>query len=254
MTLEKPYTHNYDTAENKYAGHRRTDPRIAEYVHRALGDARTVVNVGAGTGSYEPTDKYVIAVEPSATMRAMRGRRAVPAINGSAENIPLDDKSVDAAMAMVTIHHWADIERGLLELKRVARQRVVIMTFDGDALHEFWNIEYFPEVVAMEKRRYPDTKWVTGILGNVEIVKIPIPLNCVDGFQEAFYGRPEAFLDPSVRKAQSAWGFLTEAEQEPLVQRLADDLSSGAWDRKYGHLRTQPTFTGALRLFISYLD
>jgi SAM-dependent methyltransferase len=180
-----------------------------------------------------------------------RSRHLAPALVGTAEKLPLDDKSVDASMAMVTIHHWADMEKGLLEIKRVTRQRALIMTFDGDALHEFWNIRYFPEVVAMEKRRYPAIDWMTGILGGrCQVQPIPIPLDCVDGFQEAFYGRPEAFLDKEVRKAQSAWGFLSEEQQEVLVEHLAADLRSGNWDKKFGHLRSQPWFPGALRLII----
>jgi SAM-dependent methyltransferase len=243
------YEYDYDKKGSRYAGHRRTDPRIAAYVHTALGNARTVLNVGAGTGSYEPADRYVLAIEPSAVMRAQRPHHLAPALVGSAEKLPLDDKSVDASMAMVTIHHWADMEKGLLEMRRVTRQRILIMTFDGDALHEFWNIDYFPEVVAMEKRRYPAIDWMTGILGgHCEVQPIPIPLDCVDGFQEAFYGRPEAFLDKEVRKAQSAWGFLSEEQQEVAVQLLAADLQSGNWDKKFGHLRSQPYFTGALRL------
>jgi SAM-dependent methyltransferase len=184
-------------------------------------------------------------------MRAQRLRHLPPALVGTAEKLPLDDKTVDASMAMVTIHHWADIEKGLLEMKRVTRQRVLIMTFDGDALHEFWNAGYFPEVVAVEKLRYPAIDWITGLLGGrCEVQSIPIPLDCVDGFQEAFYGRPEAFLDKEIRKAQSAWGFLSEEQQEVFVGRLAADLQSGNWDKQFGHLRSQPYFTGALRLII----
>jgi SAM-dependent methyltransferase len=249
MTTTRPFVFDYDKKGSRYAGHRRTDPRIAAYVHRALGNARTVLNVGAGTGSYEPADRYVLAIEPSATMRAQRADHLPPALVGVAEMLPLDDKAVDASMAMVTLHHWADMEKGLLEMKRVTRHRILIMTFDGNALHEFWNSDYFPEVVAVEKLRYPVINWITGLLGgHCEVQSIPIPLDCVDGFQEAFYGRPEAFLDKEIRKAQSAWGFLSEEQQEILVGRLAADLQSGNWDKKFGHLRSQPWFTGALRL------
>ena len=245
---------DYDQNGGQYASHRRTDPRIARYVHDALGPAATVLNVGAGAGSYEPADRYVIALEPSASMRAQRPADLPPALIGTAESLPLDDKSVDAAMAMVTIHHWKDMEKGLLEMKRVARQRVVIMTFDGDALDSFWNAEYFREVVETERHRYPKIDWIMSSLGgNCSVTPIPIPLDCVDGFQEAFYGRPEAFLDREVRRAQSAWGFFSDAEQEMMVSRLADDLQSGAWDSKYGHLRTQSFFTGALRLITAFV-
>jgi SAM-dependent methyltransferase len=186
---------NYDTPENQYAGHRRTDPRIAAYVHEALGDAQTIVNVGAGAGSYEPLDRYVFALEPSAAMRAQRpaGR---PAIRGIAESIPVDDASVDAAMAMVTIHHWTNMAQGISEMKRVSRKRVVIMTFDPDRLDDFWNAHYFKEVIEVERSRYPTIDTITHLLGGqCRVQPVPIPLDCVDGFQEAFYGRPEAFLD-----------------------------------------------------------
>ncbi len=238
----------------KYGAHRRTDPRIAARVHAALGTARTVLNIGAGTGSYEPPDRYVLAIEPSAAMRSQRPAHLAPAIFGKAESLPLDDKTVDVSMAMVTIHHWIDMRKGLQEMKRVTRQRILVMTFDPDALDRFWNVEYFPEVVATEKRRYPTIDELTSLLGgSCEVQAIPIPLDCVDGFQEAFYGRPEAFLDPRVRRAQSAWGFLTEAQQESAVQQLATALATGAWDKKFGHLRTQASFTGALRLIVAHV-
>lgn len=247
--MNNPYSYDYNRHGPKYANQRRTDPRIARYVHEALGPAASVLNVGAGAGSYEPTDRYVLSLEPSGAMRAQRPASLVPAIIGAAEALPFDDQSIDAVMAMVTIHHWNDIKKGLQEIKRVARQRAVVMTFDGDALDTFWNVAYFREVVEMERLRYPKMDWIIETLGgNCTVAAIPIPQDCVDGFQEAFYGRPEAFLDPAVRRAQSAWGFVSPAEQEASVQRLADDLRSGAWDRKYGHLRTQPFFTGALRL------
>jgi SAM-dependent methyltransferase len=242
---------NYDTPENQYAGHRRTDPRIAAYVHEALGDAQTIVNVGAGAGSYEPLDRYVFALEPSAAMRAQRpaGR---PAIRGIAESIPVDDASVDAAMAMVTIHHWTNMAQGISEMKRVSRKRVVIMTFDPDRLDDFWNAHYFKEVIEVERSRYPTIDTITHLLGGqCRVQPVPIPLDCVDGFQEAFYGRPEAFLDKNVRAAQSAWGYIPAEQQDILVKRLSDDLASGQWDKLYGHFRTEPTFTCALRLIIS---
>lgn len=240
---------NYDQHGRKYATQRSTDPRIANFIHKALGDARTVLNVGAGAGSYEPTDRYVIAVEPSSAMRA---QRKTPAVIGTAASLPFDDNAFDASMALITVHHWPDIRQGLQELRRVTRNQVVVMTFDPEALDNFWNAEYFPEVIDVEKQRYPTISFLADALGgNCEVQSVPIPLNCVDGFQEAYYGRPEAFLDPAVRKGQSAWGFIPEAEQEVIVKRLADDLQSGKWDEKYGHFRTQPEFTCALRLVIA---
>jgi SAM-dependent methyltransferase len=231
-----------------YAAIRRADPRIAARVHAALGEARTVVNVGAGAGSYEPTDRHVIAIEPSASMRAQRPRHLAPAIDATAEALPLDDGAVDAALASVTIHQWQDVARGLRELRRVARGPVVILTFDGDALHRLWLGEYAPELFAAEAARYPKIDALVELLGGAHVEEVPIPLDCTDGFTEAFYGRPERFLDPAVRAAQSAWGFIDE---RPAVERLARDLESGAWDERFGALRTQPEFLGAVRLVVA---
>ena len=251
MQIKDP-AFNYDQPEINYSGQRKTDPRIAEYVYKALGNSKTVLNVGAGAGSYEPEDRYVIAVEPSPTMRAQRlSNNKIPAINATADSLPFSDKSFDASMAMLTVHHWPDLEKGLLELKRVTRNKIVIMTFDPDALNDFWNANYFPELIEVERERYPKLeRIIKAIGGKSEIIKIPIPLDCVDGFQEAFYGRPEAFLEKSVRIAQSAWGFLPPGLEEKYTNALAHDLKSGEWDRKYGHFRTQATFTCALRLIV----
>lgn len=252
MKIENP-AFDYDKLGQKYSGYRQTDTRIAEYVFDALADAATVLNVGAGAGSYEPTDKYVVAVEPSIVMRSQRIQNGkTPALNAKADNLPFDDNAFDASMAMITVHHWPDMDKGLKELRRVTKKQVVIMTFDPNELDNFWNVDYFPELIEVEKARYPTIDFIKNALGgNCEVVEIPIPLDCMDGFQEAFYGRPEAFLEKEVRLSQSAWGFLQKGIEEKLVQSLQDDLNSGEWDRKYGHFRTQSTFTCALRLVIS---
>lgn len=244
---------DYDSHGHKYSGQRQTDPRIAAIVYDALGDSKTVLNIGAGAGSYEPEDKYVVAVEPSKVMRSQRmANGKVPAIIGTADNLPFDDNAFDACMAMVTVHHWPDIAKGLKELRRLTEGPVVIMTFDPDALNNFWNAEYFPELIEVESKRYPKiTEVVAALGGNCEVKEIPIPLDCMDGFQEAFYGRPEAFLQKEVRMSQSAWGFLPEGLEDKLVKNLADELESGLWDKKYGHYRTMPYFTCALRLVIA---
>jgi SAM-dependent methyltransferase len=242
---------DYEAHGAGYAVRRRTDPRIAARVHAALGPARTVLNVGAGAGSYEPEDRHVVAVEPSASMRAQRPRDRAPAIAAAAEELPFDDGAFDAAMATVTVHQWSDLEQGLAELRRVTRGPVVLLTFDGDALDRFWLSGYAPELIAAERRRYPAMATLAGALGaGTQIVPIPVPIDCADGFTEAYYARPEAFLDPAVRRAQSAWGFVAPAAQERAVARLADDLASGAWDARYGALRTQPAFDGSLRLVV----
>ncbi|MGL4599601.1 MAG: class I SAM-dependent methyltransferase, partial [Bacteroidia bacterium] len=207
----------------------------------------------AGAGSYEPVDKYVVAVEPSIVMRSQRMKNnKVPAIQAKADYLPFDENAFDASMAMVTVHHWPDIDKGLKELRRVTKNQVVIMTFDPQQLDNFWNAHYFPELIAVEKARYPSIDFIKDALGGTcEIVPVPIPLDCLDGFQEAFYGRPEAFLKKEVRSSQSAWGFLPEGLEEKLVKRLEVDLISGEWDKKYGHYRHEPEYTCALRLIIS---
>lgn len=244
---------NYEKQEIKYALHRQADPRIAAYVNEALGSAKTVLNIGAGAGSYEPADRYVTAVEPSAQMRAQRlSQGKVPALIGFADQLPFDDQAFDASMAMVTVHHWPDLEKGLKEMRRVTKNEVVILTFDPAALSRFWNVNYFPELIAVERKRYPEISRIGAALGGqVTIKEIPVPLDCTDGFQEAFYGRPEAFLEDGVRRAQSAWGFLPDGLEKKLVQNLALALASGEWDRKYGHYRKQPEFTCALRLIVA---
>jgi SAM-dependent methyltransferase len=244
---------DYDTAGHGYAGQRRPDPRIEATIHRAFGDARTVLNVGAGAGSYEPADRYVVAVEPSAAMRAQRPPGAVPAIDATAGELPFDDDAFGASLAAVTVHQWPDTARGLAELRRVTRGPVVVLTFDGDALDLLWLADYAPELIAAERRRYPPIDQIAAAIGtHTEITPVPVPIDCVDGFTEAYYARPERFLDPAVRAAQSAWTFVDQTATDRAVARLRSDLASGAWDDRYGHLRTQPHFTGSLRLLVGH--
>jgi hypothetical protein len=210
-----------------------------------------VLNVGAGAGSYEPLDRHVIAVEPSAAMRAQRPAHLAPAIRSVAEALPLDDQSVDAVMALYTVHQWPELELGLAELKRVTRGPIVIMTSDGPALSAFWLNAYAPELIVAEQGRYPPIETLTAALGEgARVETVAIPLDCVDGFTEAFYGRPERLLDPAVRKAQSAWGFVAAGAEARFEVLLAADLASGAWDERYGALRSQPFYEGSLRLVI----
>jgi SAM-dependent methyltransferase len=253
MRLDNP-AFNYDAAGHRYSTVRRADPRIASYIHAALGNASTVLNVGAGAGSYEPEDRYVVAVEPSSVMRNQRlAQGKYPAIDGNADCLPFDDGAFDASMALVTVHHWPDIKKGLEELRRVTAHTLIVMTFDPAALDNFWNVDYFPEVIDVEKKRYPTIDYLRQCLGgNTEIMSVPIPFDCTDGFQEAFYGRPEAFLQKDVRMAQSAWGFIDSDTEARLVAKLADDLNSGKWDELYGEHRKMPFFTGALRLVIAH--
>jgi SAM-dependent methyltransferase len=242
---------DYERHGRTYARHRRSDPRIAARIHAALGDARTVLNVGAGTGSYEPDDRWVLAVEPSATMRAQRSPDAAPAIAARAEALPFDDGAVDAAMACVTIHHWDPPETGLAELRRVARGPVVIFTFELDCLPA-WQREFLHEGLAREHPRFPALEDIAAALGGrTRVERVPTPGDCHDGFFEAFWRRPEGLLDPAVRAAQSMWALLDAEVEQRIVKRLAAALDSGAWDDEHGHLRAQESFDGALRLVIS---
>jgi hypothetical protein len=185
-------------------------------------------------------------------MRAQRPSHLTPAIHGTAEQLPLDDQSVDASMALVTVHQWRDLDKGLRELRRVTRGPIVVLTFDGDALDRYWLAHYAPELISVERRRYPSMEAISqGLGGSTEVQGIPIPVDCVDGFTEAFYARPEAFLDAAVRRSQSAWTFVREEDQSRIVGALGDDLTSGTWDRKYGEWRVRPYFEGSLRLIIS---
>jgi SAM-dependent methyltransferase len=242
---------DYETHGIGYAQGRQTDPRIAARIHAALGDARTVLNVGAGAGSYEPPDRWVLAVEPSAMMRAQRSPDAAPCLAGSAESIPLDDDSVDAAMACVTIHHWQDRAAGLAELRRVARGPVVVFTFELADLVG-WQRDYFGEAVAIEQPRFGSIEEVAAELGGeVRIERIPTPADCADGFFEAYWNRPEPMLDPTVRASQSIWQLIGPDAEEQIFECLAADLGSGKWDEENGELRAQGSYEGALRLVIS---
>jgi SAM-dependent methyltransferase len=242
---------DYDEHGGSYSAGRRTDPRIAARIHAALGDARTVVNVGAGTGSYEPDDRWVLAVEPSATMRAQRPPGAAPAIAATAQDLPLDDDAVDAAMACVTIHHWHPRAAGLAEMRRVARGPVVVFTFDLEHLPA-WQRDFLREGIEIERPRFGSVEEIAAELGgSVRVESIPTPADCADGFFEAFWNRPEALLDPAVRASQSLWALLDPSAEQRIVERLKSALDSGAWDAEHGHLREQPSFDGSLRLIVS---
>jgi len=242
---------DYGTIGEQYSRYRRADPRIAARILAALGDARSVLNVGAGAGSYEPTDRGVTAVEPSASMRAQRPPGLPRAVDAVAEHLPFDDASFDAVMTTFSVHQWSDLDAGLAELRRVSRGPVVILSCDPDELGRFWLAEYAPEVIATEARRYPAiSRLAGGLAGSITVQSVPIPLDCTDGFGEAYYGRPEALLDPAARRANSAWSFVDATTAARYVAALATDLESGEWDRRFRALRSQPEFDGSLRLIV----
>jgi SAM-dependent methyltransferase len=246
---------NYAAIGSGYANFRRPDPTIFQHILAELGSARHIINVGAGAGSYEPTDRAVTAVEPSETMRAQRPAHLPRAINAAAEQLPFDDKTFDGALASFTVHQWRDLDRGLCELRRVTRGPVVILTCDPALLRTFWLTHYAPRVIEIEAERYPTPQRIAQTLrGTTRTTILPIPRLCLDGFNEAYYARPEMLLNSAARSACSAWSFLTEGEVLAFEIALRSDLDSGAWDRTHGHLRTQATFTGSLVLIVNEPD
>jgi SAM-dependent methyltransferase len=246
MAVSERVPGRYDRLGVGYLRTRREDPRLVARIHAALGEARSVVNVGAGTGSYEPRGRAVVAVEPSAVMIAQRPAAAGPAVRAAAEALPFGEHQFDAAMALWTIHHWADPGQGIAELRRVARSVVIVTA--SDRLNQLWLIrDYFPAITL----RRPEIKpaRIAALLGgNVRIEPFPVPRDCLDGFGAAFWARPEAYLDPRIRAGISAFGLLGEAEISPGLQQLQEDLRSGAWDARNGSLRQLPEFDCGLRL------
>lgn len=240
---------DYGTIGGAYAVYRRPEPRITALIERALAGARTVLNVGAGTGSYESPAFEVTAVEPSASMRAQRPAHLPEAVDAVAERLPFGDGTFDAAMTTFSVHQWQDLTSGLREMRRVARGPVVILTCDPDRVRDFWLYDYAPMVLDTEARRYPAIGDIVAELGGrAEVTTVPIPADCVDGFNEAYYARPERLLDPAARQSCSAWSFVEPAVAERYTRGLRDALDSGAWDRRYGHLRQQAWLEGSLVL------
>jgi len=243
---------DYEKGGADYSAIRRPEPRFAGAIRDALGDASSLINVGAGAGSYEPDDLVVTPVEPSASMRAQRPPHLAPALDAVAEDLPFPDKSFDAALASVTVHQWNDLGGGLAELRRVTKGPVVIMTFDPISLRKFWLADYAPLMMERESGRMPDLDQLAAHLGgNVQIDELSIPADCADGFAEAYFARPEAFLDARVRRSQSAWGFIDRQEERRSVERLRTALEDGSWDRRFGGLRTSSEYSGSLRLVVA---
>ena len=223
----------YDRIGIDYADLRKPDPRIARRIHDVLGSATSVLNVGGGTGSYEPADRQVTAVEPSAEMIRQRNAAAAPAVQGRAESLPFADDTFDAAMAILTVHHWTDKAAGLREMRRVARGPVVILTFDP--FHRgSWLTDYLPQLAELDEAQMPHMSDYEAWIGPVSISPVPIPKDCSDGFLYAYWHRPEAYLDPRIRRGSSS--FWTSPDLNDGLARLEADLASGEWSRRYRHL------------------
>ena len=237
----------YNNIGEGYALRRQPDPRIASQIMKALGDARSVINVGAGTGSYEPTDRIVQAVEPSDLMISQRPQNAAPCLRGTAEALPFETGAFDAAMAVLTIHHWSDWRAGLREMRRVARRRIVLATFDTQASY-FWLVrDYFPEVIHLDRKVMPKFADMASVLGEFHSTPIAIPHDCTDGFLGAYWRRPHVYLDPGARRSISAFAKINAEEG---LKRLASDLETGAWHAKYAELLTLQELDIGYRLLL----
>jgi len=242
-------TQLYDEIGAGYGTLRRPDSRIATAILRALDRADTIVNVGAGAGSYEPSDRSVVAVEPSLTMIRQRRTGSAPVVQASALELPFRDDAFAAALAILTVHHWPDRARGLGELARVGRGRAVIVTWDP-ATSGFWLVEdYFPEIVELDRPIFPTLEEFGRALGPIEVRTLPIPHDCVDGFLGAYWRRPRAYLDARVRGAISTFSKIRTLE--PGLARLRRDLEDGTWERRHGDLRGRAELDLGYRLVIA---
>lgn len=240
----------YDQIGRTYTSTRRSDPRIAAAIVRALGDAETVVNVGAGAGAYEPTDRSIVAVEVSAQMIRQRTVGTARVVQASAEALPFRHDTFDAALALLTLHHWTDWRRGLDEIKRVAH-RLVAFIFEPAEVGNFWLTEaYFPEIVELN-RGYPPVADLVAHLGDCRVDRIAVPHDCVDGFLAAYWRRPEAYLDPNVRAGISGFALLDHDVVARGLARLKGDLESGAWEERFGHIRQLETLDVCYRLLVA---
>jgi SAM-dependent methyltransferase len=238
----------YNTIGLNYANLRKPDARIGAMIESALGPARRVLNVGAGAGSYEPAARDVVALEPSIEMIRQRPPSAAPAVLGRAEALPFADDAFDAAMAVLTVHHWSDKARGMREMRRVARGPVAILTFDP-AFRDYWLLDYLPEFCALDDAQMPRMADYEAWLGPCRVLPVPIPHDCSDGFLCAYWRRPHAYLDPRVRGAISS--FWKVGDVSAGLRRLERDLASGAWAERYGELLALDAHDFGYRLVVA---
>jgi SAM-dependent methyltransferase len=239
----------YDNIGRNYSGRRQSDPRIGSAIQEALADCGSVLNVGAGTGSYEPRSHAIVAVEPSRTMIEQRPEGAAPAIQARAEALPFRNASFDAVLAILTVHHWSDQAKGLSECARVARSKVVILTNDFEVCAKFWLFDYVPELLRADRYLFPPIARFEEAFGLVESVAVPIPADCRDGFLGAYWKRPSAYLDRAVRESISTFSKIGDVSSH--LQKLRADIESGAWEQRYSRLRDLSSLDLGYRLIIA---
>lgn len=239
----------YDSIGIGYSTYRKPDPRIMRRICAALGTCRSILNVGAGTGSYEPTDRFVVAIEPSVEMLNQRQSSAAIAIRGSADRLPIRDSSLEAGLAILTLHHWPDWRKGLRDMLRVSRNRIVILTWDPD--HDgFWLVQdYFPQILEIDRPIFPPLALIEGVIGQNEIQTVPIPADCCDGFLGAYWQRPSFYLDVGVRQAISTFSKLNDVSSG--LVRLKQDLADGTWYERHGDLLRLSEIDLGYRLIIA---
>lgn len=238
----------YDSIGRGYSAQRRPDPRIAAQLRSAIGESRSLVNVGASAGSYEPDDVPVVAVEPSRAMIAQRRRRDW-IVQARAEELPFRDAAFDCAMAVLTVHHWRDVAAGLAECGRATRRRIVLLTWDPEA-PGFWLVDdYVPELLAHDRRVFPPMSAFANAWGKIEVIPVPVPADCCDGFLGAYWRRPRAYLDPAVRGAMSSFARVPDIQER--MRQLRVDLDSGSWERRNRRLLDSDELDLGYRLVVA---
>jgi len=240
-------SHLYDTIGKGYQYYRRPDARIASQILGELSDARSILNIGAGAGSYEPVDRKLIGVEPSWVMIAQRSKDGPPIVQGFAEALPFKENSFDCAMALLTIHHWSDIQQGLKEAVRVTKKRLILLTWIG-FVEDFWLVDYLPEINEIDEPMFPSIERLSSWLGPVRTISVPIPHDCTDGFLCAYWRRPQAYLNEDVRSAISTFSRVTDFEDGLLA--LSKDLNSGIWHQRYSSLLNREEMDFGYRIVV----
>jgi SAM-dependent methyltransferase len=239
----------YDNIGRTYSRRRQSDPRIAMAIERALGDCASVLNVGAGAGSYEPISRTVFAVEPSRTMIAQRPPGSAPVVRACAEALPFRGGSFDAVLGVLTVHHWNDQAKGLSECARVARSRVILLTIDFGVCARFWLFDYIPELILADRHIFPRLERFAEAFGSIEIAPVPVPADCRDGFLCAYWKRPRAYLDPLVRAGISTFSKIGNIDSQ--LASLEKDIESGAWEDRYAGLQHLDTLDLGYRLLVA---